>query len=80
MFTAQITLTEPERQIIQDITQHTGKTLDQVLHEAVTQFIARSPVRDRQALLRQARGMWKDREDLSDLAPLRQEWDRFELK
>jgi hypothetical protein len=31
---------------------------------------------DRLSLLRQARGMWKDRTDLPALANVRHEWDR----
>ena len=32
---------------------------------------------ERVALMRRARGMWKDRQDFSELADLRSEWDRF---
>ena len=42
MLTAHVTLTDTESRIIQDITKSTGRTLDDVLHEAIEQFIARS--------------------------------------
>ena len=76
MLTAHITLTDTESRIIQDITKSTGKTLDDVLHEAIEQFIARFTSQDRWAVLRQARGMWKDRDDLPDFEAMRREWDR----
>lgn len=34
---------------------------------------------DRERILKHAAGMWKDREDLDDIANLRAEWDRFEI-
>lgn len=78
MLTAQITLNDNESQVIHDITEHTGKSLEDILHEAVHQFINRVTSQNRLFLLRQARGMWKDRDDLPDFEILRQEWDRFE--
>lgn len=76
MRTAHVTLTDTESRIIQDITKSTGKTLDDVLHEAIEQFIARFTSQDRSTVLQQARGMWKDRDDLPDFEAMRREWDR----
>jgi hypothetical protein len=42
----------------------------------VKQLIAQFQLEDRLSLLRQARGMWKDRTDLPSLTDLRREWDR----
>ncbi|GAK60289.1 Gsl4096 protein [Candidatus Vecturithrix granuli] len=78
MLTAQITLNDNESQVIQDITEHTGKSLEDILHEAVHQFISRMTAQNRLFLLRQARGLWKDRDDLPDFQTLRHGWDRFE--
>ncbi len=77
MLTTHITLTDTESRIIQDITRNTGKSQDDVLHEAIEQFIARFTSQDRRTVLRQARGIWKDREDLPDFEVMRQEWDRL---
>jgi hypothetical protein len=77
MLTTQITLTDKENKAIRTITQHTGKTQEEVLHEAVEQFIAQFKNPDRQVLLKQARGIWKDRDDLPDFKALRRELDRF---
>jgi len=76
MLTAHVTLTDTESRIIQDLTKSTGQTLDDVLHEAIEQFIARSTSQDRSTVLQQARGMWKDRDDLPDFEAMRREWDR----
>lgn len=54
--------------------QRMGKTPDEIGHDAVKKLTAQSE--DRLSLLRQARGMWKDRTDLPSLPALRREWDR----
>ena len=55
--------------------QRTGKTPDELVHDAIKQFIAQFQAEDRLSLLRQARGMWKIGL-ISSLADLRREWDR----
>lgn len=77
MVTAQITLSNAEGAALQEMTKSTGKTQDALLHEAVQQFLAPVPPDDRLSLLRQARGIWKDRTDLPDFRALRAELDRF---
>ncbi|MDQ2998477.1 MAG: CopG family transcriptional regulator [Chloroflexota bacterium] len=71
-----ITLTEQEQLSLRTIAQQTGKTPDELLHEAITQFLTQFQQTPRRALLQQARGMWKDRTDLPSLATLRHEFDR----
>ena len=73
-----ITLTEQEQISLRDIAQQTGKTPDELLHEAVAQFLAQFQQMHRRALLQQARGMWQDRTDLPSVATLRREFDRME--
>ncbi|MGI8979473.1 MAG: hypothetical protein ACR2FY_09630 [Pirellulaceae bacterium] len=77
MVTAQITLSTAEGEALQALTETTGKTQDALLHEAVRQFLGSTPPHDRLSLLRQARGIWKDRTDLPDFQALRAEMDRF---
>ena len=79
MDTTAITLTEQEQVSLRDIAQQTGKTPDELLHEAVAQFLAQFQQMRRRALLQQARGMWQDRPDLPSVATLRREFDRMEL-
>ena len=77
MVTAQITLSNAEGAALTAMTKSTGKTQDALLHEAVQQFLGPIPPDDRLSLLRQARGIWKDRPDLPDFRALRAEMDRF---
>lgn len=75
--TARIDLTDAESEMLREIAERTGKTSEQLLREVVAQFLMRSTPRDRLAALRQARGMWKDRDDLPRLEDLRAEFNRF---
>jgi hypothetical protein len=68
-------LTDQEQTALATLAQRTGKTPDELVHEAVKQLIAQLQYEDRLSLLRQARGIWKDRTDLPSLADLRREWD-----
>jgi len=76
MAIAGLHLTEQEQTALESMAQRTGKTPDELVHDAIKQFIAQFQAEDRLSLLRQARGMWKDRTDLPSLADLRREWDR----
>lgn len=76
MTTAQVTLSESESLAIQAISQSKGKTQEEILHEAIEQFLTQHQVENRLAALRQARGIWRERQDLPDLAALRNEWNR----
>jgi hypothetical protein len=76
MALAELHLTEQEQTALKTIAQRLGKTPDEVVHDAVKQLIAQFQAEDRLSLLRQARGMWKDRIDLPSLTDVRREWDR----
>lgn len=69
-------LTEQEQTTLETIAQRSGKTPDELIHDAVKQLLSQFQEGDRLRLLRQARGMWKDRTDLPSVAELRREWDR----
>lgn len=77
MAVASIHLSEHETQALYELAQQTGKTQDELLHEAVAQLLTSTQETNRLALLRQARGIWKDRIDLPDVHTLRTEFDRF---
>jgi predicted DNA-binding protein len=77
MTTAQITLSESQSQTLQALSQSKGKTQEEILHDAVEQFLTRHQVENRLMALRQARGIWQEREDLPNFAELRSEWNRF---
>ena len=77
MATASIQLSEQETQALRELAQQTGKTEDELLHEAITQLLTQAQATNRLTLLRQARGIWKDRTDLPDVRELRTGFDRF---
>ena len=76
MAIAGLHLTEQEQAALEIMAQRMGKTPDELVHDAVKQLIAQFQSEDRLSLLRQARGMWKDRTDLPALTDLRREWER----
>lgn len=76
MVRTQIYLTEEEREGLAEISAQTGRTQSEVIRGAVDRLLDEYRGADRLTLLQQARGIWKDREDLPDFEALRQEWDR----
>ena len=76
MAIAGLHLTAQEQTVLETMAQHLGKTPEELVHDAVKQLIAQFQSEDRLSILRQARGMWKDRTDLPLLTDMRREWDR----
>jgi hypothetical protein len=67
-------LTEADCLLLQSMSQLTGKTEKELLHEALNLLKVR--VENRRSLLQRARGIWRDRNDLPTLTELRSEMDR----
>jgi hypothetical protein len=69
----QVNLSGSEGELLHKLAQQTGKTEGEVVREALVLFEKRlaNEGQDRLALLRQARGIWKDRDDLPELTELR---------
>ena len=76
MVRTQIYLTEEEREGVAAISAQTGKTQSEVIRRAVDRLLEEYRGADRSSLLQQARGIWRDRDDLPDFGTLRREWDR----
>lgn len=72
--TAELLLTEEEQVALEAMVRETGKTEGELIHDALAGLLGRQ---DRLASLRQARGVWKERQDLPDFRTLRAELDRF---
>lgn len=77
MVRTQIYLSENERSALQAMAQQTGKSQSELIRQAIDRFIGQSQKLDRKALLQQAKGVWRKREDLPDFSILRSELDRF---
>ncbi len=56
-------------------TLHQGKS--ELIRSAINEFLSRRTVNNKLKKLRAARGMWKDRKDVTDVQKLRAEFDRF---
>jgi predicted transcriptional regulator len=77
MVRTQIYLTEKEQAALRNLSRQTGKKQSELIRRAIDDFLDRHQPRDRRAMLEQARGIWKDRNDLPDFQALRREFDRF---
>lgn len=76
MIRTQIYLTSNQREQLAAIATADGKKQSEVIREAVDYFISRHNRDRRQAVLRQAAGIWGGRTDLAPLGTLRRTWDR----
>ena len=77
MIRTQIYLTEHQRTELAAIATNRRKRQSEIIREAIDQLIERTSRHRREAILREAAGIWKDRTDLPDFEKLRAEWDRF---
>ncbi len=76
MVRTQIYLTEEERDGLHTIARSTGKKQSELIREALDNFLNLRTGDRRTAILKDAAGMWKDRNDLPDFDTARRSWDR----
>ena len=76
MVRTQIYLTERPRDELAAIAKTSGKKQSELIREAVDRLIDQAGRGRREAILREAAGIWKDRSDLPDFRAKRAEWDR----
>ena len=68
---ATIHLTTTESEALQSLSQQTGKTVDELLHDAVETLIRKPSTAEMLARIPGAKRMWRDRDDLPGLRELR---------
>lgn len=71
----EVKLTDSEERALREIASRTGKTEGELIHDAVDSIIKHGLPADNSGML-QARGIWRDRDDLPDFGKIRREWDR----
>lgn len=76
MIRTQIYLTEHQRDELAAISKTAGKKQSELIREAVNHLIDQSGRSRREVVLREAAGIWKNRNDLPDFKATRAEWDR----
>ena len=72
----QIYLTEEERDALGAVVKSTGKRQSELIREALDRFLDLAQGDLRAAILQEAAGMWRNREDLPDFEAARRSWDR----
>lgn len=76
MIRTQIYLTDRQRSELAALSKALGKKQSELIREAVDRLIEQVGTSRREAVLREAAGIWKDRTDLPDFRAMRAEWDR----
>jgi hypothetical protein len=76
MVRTQIYLTERQRDELAAMAKTAGKKQSELIREAVDRLIDQSGRSRREAVLSEAAGIWKDRQDLPDFKAMRAEWNR----
>lgn len=76
MVRTQIYLTEQERDGLGTVAKSTGRKQSELIREAVDRFLDLAQGNRRAAILKEAAGLWRDRDDLPDFGAARRSWDR----
>ena len=76
MMETKINLTEQNQQALIEISHLTGKSQQELITSAIEDLIKNYQQKKRLDLMQQAKGIWKDREDIPNLEELRKEFNR----
>lgn len=76
MVRTQIYLTEEERDGLEAVAKSTNKKQSEIIREAVDRFLDMTRGNRREAILKEAAGMWRNRNDMLDFAATRRSLDR----
>ena len=77
MIRTQIYLTNHQRDQLMALAGVAGRSQSDIIREAIDIFIQRNRSEGRDAVLREAAGIWRDRTDLPDFREARKSWDRY---
>ena len=73
----QIYLTGEERKALKILADRLGQSQSEVIRTAIDRYVEEFQNGNRLQLLRQARGLWAERDDLPDFQKIRLELDRL---
>ncbi len=76
MVRTQIYLTENERDGLDAVARSSGKRQSELIRDAVDRFLDLAQGQRREAILKEAAGLWRNRRDLPDFAAARCSWNR----
>lgn len=76
MIRTQIYLTTQQRAELAAISSAFGKKQSELIREAVDLLIDQKSSRQRETILLEAAGLWKNRSEFLDFRTIRSEWDR----
>lgn len=76
MVRTQVYLTEKEKTGLDKVSRASGKRQSELIREAVDKFLVVVEGSQRDAVLDEVAGLWKDRTDLPDFAAVRRSWDK----
>ena len=76
MIRTQIYLTDQQRAKLSVIAENMGKKQSEIIREAIDRLIEQTGQNRKKMVLREAAGIWKNRNDLPDFRKIRSEWDR----
>ena len=76
MIRTQIYLTKRQREELSVIARNMGKRQSEIIREAIDRLIDQTGQGRKKTTLREAAGLWKNRDDLPDFRAIRSEWDR----
>ena len=76
MLRTQIYLTDKQREELAAIARSSVKKQSEIIREVIYRVLEETRENRKEAAVREAAGMWKDRNDLTDFRSLWSEWER----
>lgn len=76
MIRTQIYLTDKQRAALAVMAKNMRKKQSEIIREAIDRLIEQTGQNQKKMALREAAGIWKNRDDLPDFRAIRSEWDR----